>query len=232
MGILFLGVAPLVACDPDHAWSQTANSSAPMMLPRAVEAMVDVLVRRTEPPPTAKDRVALLSVADDSPAESRIAEAPNRFAALFEQALRRQTGTTVLTQSAIVEELHQSGLGAEALYSPAFFAKLVARKGATLMLKVRLAAYAREIRSLTDLNPANRGLEATQVVQRLRVRLSLQDPDGRYRFIDEVEGTAFESYIFAMRGGQPVSAAEAFIERPGRRPLDWTALKDHQHFKF
>ncbi|MBI3890923.1 MAG: hypothetical protein HY303_05280 [Candidatus Wallbacteria bacterium] len=220
----------LLACDPNHSWSVASELRRPALSPRAVGALTAQLVSRLGKGLSSSPRVALLEAVDQTP--KRTGPATAEFLDAFETGLRSAAGASLIRPEAVARRLSEEKRPAGAIYDTRFFASLARRDKAELFVKVRLVMYDSELRQLRDLAPANRGLEATQLLDVVRARVSVQAADGSYRFIDELEGTAVESFLYFADSGRPSRLVEVYLERPGGKPFEWKSQPDHKHFEF
>ncbi len=225
------GGGGLEACDPDHSWSEAAKLERRMLAPQAVEALVSTLTQRLERPLTSTDRIAVLSVDDETDRTTGVPDAAAALLPLLERAFASQTGATLVGPQAVARELAASGRPASDIYDPAFMRHLGRRLGTGLYLKLRLEAYGTDLRTLKDLNPKNPGLWASHLLARVRVKAALQEESGEYRVIDQFEGAAIDSYVYVRSGDQLTAVAEIRQERPGREPLHWLAETGREHFE-
>ncbi|MBI4866488.1 MAG: hypothetical protein HY816_06025 [Candidatus Wallbacteria bacterium] len=227
------------ACDPDHSWKLVSQDVRRRLSPRALTALAVELSARlgAEEPggsgaragKTGASTMAVLEAIDQSPASTGPSAAT--ICDLWADALKRANGARVVDVSAVSRRLALEKRGASGIFDTAFLESLSKHEGAQLFVKVRIVAYESELRQLEDLAPANRGLRATQLFERVRARVSVQDASGAYRLLEELEGFSSESFLYFAEGDSPVRLVEVHMDRPGEEPLVWRAVSGRAHFE-
>lgn len=227
------------ACDPDHSWKVVSQDVRPRLSPRALTALAVELVARlgaAEPEAggaragkSGVGTMAVLEAIDQSPASTGADVA--KVGDVWAEALKRASGAGVVDAGAVARRLALEKRDASGIYDTAFLASVSKNEGARLFAKVRIVSYESELRQLEDLAPANQGLRATQLFERVRARVSVQDASGAYRLLEELEGYSSESFLYFAEGDSPGRLVEVHLDRPGEEPLIWRAVSGRAHFE-
>lgn len=111
---------------------------------------------------------------------------------------------------------------ASMVHDPRLLAALARTTGARRLVRVALVSSSLQRRLYADHRPANRGLWKEEHLQRVLLRVSVQAPDGRYLYIDEVPGTLFDAYVYVLDRKGRHAPVEIFMDEPSGPPLHWT----------
>ncbi len=222
---------PVLSCDPDHAWKPFRRTSRQVVSSRAIQKLAWATSSRITGRVAGDHKLVLLVSAQDSQ-KAETGSDDEGWSAEFMQGLAAHSGCGLVPAGQVSKLLAHRTSPETAVHDPRFFQELSRVAGATLFLKIRLASSRSHLRQMEDLNPRNPGLLATQVVDRIGARISIQKEDGTYLLIDEIEVSAMESYLYFAADGVPVRLVEAYVERPGQSPSFWSAGKSHDHFSF